>query len=125
LTETGDATINIPYNPFSLSMADNPALELGDCIDIELQDGTVLTSVISYYNFNFRGEHTIKCVGDDSRTVGGVGVTETLRLEEHINQRINSISRTPLMSKSQYEALGNNYQKGVLYCLCEDEDLPT
>lgn len=122
IIEVGDATINVPYNPFSLSMADNPALELGDCIAIELPDGTTLNSVISYSSFSFRGEHILKCIGDDSRTVGGVGITDTLRLEEHVNQRINSISRTPLMGKSEYEELGDDYQKGVLYCLYDDDE---
>lgn len=123
--EVGDATIVVPYNPFELSVAGNPALELGDCINIELQDGTYLTTVISYSEFNFRGKHTLKCLGEDTRTVGGLGVTDTLRLEEHVNQRINAISRTPLMKKSEYKSLGNNIQKGVLYCLYDDDEVST
>ena len=114
--------IECPYNPFNLSMAGNPALELGDCINIELPNGNYLTSVISYSSFNFRGQHTLKCIGEDGRTVGGIGITDTLRLEEHLNRRINSVSRTPLMKKSEYQALGDNWEKNVLYCLCDDEE---
>ena len=120
--EVGDVITAIPYNPFSLCLAGLPALELGDCVSIELRNGSYLTSVISSYTFSFRGQHKIQCVGEDGRTVGGVGITDTLRLEEHINQRINSVSRTKLMKKSEYEALGDSYKKNVLYCLCNDDE---
>lgn len=121
LRNIGDKIINVPYKPFSCSIAGNPALELGDCINIVDQNGNVTTSVISQYTYNFMGKHTIKCVGEDSRLLNNIQIDNVKRSEEHINKRINSISRTPLMKKSEYKALGNGFKKGVLYCLYDDE----
>lgn len=121
LRNIGDKIINVPYRPFSCSIAGNPALELGDCINIIDQKGNATTSVISQYNYTFMDKHTIKCVGEDSRLLNNVPVTQLKRSEEHINKRINSIARTSLMKKSDYEKLGENFQKGLLYCLYDDE----
>ena len=121
LRNIGDKIINVPYKPFSCSIAGNPALELGDCINIVDQNGNVTTSVISQYTYTFMGKHTIKCVGEDSRLLNNIQIDNVKRSEEHINKRINSISRTPLMKKSEYKALGNGFKKGVLYCLYDDE----
>ena len=66
-------------------------------------------------------KHTIKCVGEDSRLLNNVPVNQLKRSEEGINKRINSIARTSLMKKSDYIKLGENFQKGLLYCLYDDE----
>lgn len=121
LINVGDKIINVPYKPFSVSIAGNPALELGDCINIVDQNGISTTSVISQYSYTFMDKHTIKCVGEDSRLLNNVPVNQLKRSEEGINKRINSIARTSLMKKSDYIKLGENFQKGLLYCLYDDE----
>lgn len=125
LATIGDKVIGVPYKPFSVSIAGNPALELGDCIKIIDQNGAETISVISQYSYTFMDKHTIKCVGEDSRLLNNVPVTPLKRCEEGINKRINSISRTPLMKKSEYKSLGDNIQKGVLYCLYDDDEVST
>ena len=82
---------SIPYIPYDISIIGNPALELGDCITIFDKHGNSFISVITNISWQSRGMQSLKCVGEDTRTLGSNVRNQTTRLAETTQKKINDI----------------------------------
>ena len=120
LREIGDKIIVVPYKPFSCSYAGNPAIEVGDCVEVQQTDGTYITTVVSSYNFTFRGRHVLRCDGEDARLTGGIKINEVARLEKKLNRRINQTVPTHT-TQSQFDTdYSNGKLRDGLYIIDEE-----
>lgn len=82
---------SISYIPYDISIIGNPALELGDCITIFDKHGNSFISVITNISWQSRGMQSLKCVGEDTRTLGSNIRNQTTRLAETTQKKINDI----------------------------------
>lgn len=82
---------SISYIPFDITIIGNSALEIGDCINIQRKDGSYFTSVITHISWTSKGSQNLKCVGEDTRTLGSDIRNQTARLSETTQKKINDI----------------------------------
>lgn len=95
---------NVSYIPFNITIIGNPALEIGDCITIQRKDGSYFKSVITHISWTSRGTQTLKCVGEDTRTLGSNVRNQTTRLAETTQKKINDVKGVDL-SQSEFDNL--------------------
>lgn len=102
---------SISYIPYSISITGNPALEIGDCINIYGKNGSYFTSVITHNTWQSRGMQSLKCVGEDTRTLGGEVRNQTTRLSEITQKKINDIKGVNVNGEEELQSLA---QQGKL-----------
>lgn len=102
---------SISYIPYDISITGNPALEIGDSINIYDKTGSYFTSVITHNSWQSRGMQSLKCVGEDTRTLGGNVRNQTTRLAETTQKKINDIKGVNVNGEEELQSLA---QQGKL-----------
>lgn len=62
-----DNLMGIEYVPCSVTVSGDAALDLGDMVINVMQDGSTVTSLVTYYNWKYRGNETLKSAGTNPR----------------------------------------------------------
>lgn len=108
---------SISYIPFDITIIGNPALEIGDCINIQRKDGSYFTSTITHISWTSKGSQNLKCVGEDTRTLGSNIRNQTIRLSETTQKEINDIKGIDL-TQSEFDNL-TEVKEGKTYYIYE------
>lgn len=85
----------VEYVPCSTELiTGQPALDLGDKIEVEDQYGTPIRTVVMSYDWKYRGRHTVKGVGSNPRT------KVKSQTEKMISDAVGSVSTEDVIVKT-------------------------
>lgn len=115
----------IPYRPFNAVVHTDTMLHIGQCIDIEDDEGNMFTSVITHHSWTLNGGQKIECAGSDTRLLADTKKRTALKREsEKLSSKIENAKGIPVADEEalrQIEADGHLIEGMVYYVADEHE----